>query len=150
MAPLLARSGGERDTLGRMSSEAIDLVRRGYDAYRCEGIEGIIPILDPAVEWRNPPDSPIAGVFHGHDGVREWQRLADESFDQMDFWPRELIEAPDGRILAICDARVRGRGSDVVVEVPFAHVVSVRGEKAVAFEMYSQVADARATVGVSD
>ena len=133
-----------------MSSEAIDLLRRGYEAYQSDGIEGIIPILDPAVEWRNPPDSPIAGVFHGHDGVREWQRLADESFDEMDFWPRELIEAPDGRVLAICDARVRGRGSEVVVEVPFAHVVRVRGEKAVAFEMYSQIADARAAVGLSD
>ncbi len=101
-----------------MSSEAVDLVRRGYEAYQSDGIEGIMAILDPAVEWRNPPDSPIAGVFHGHDGVREWQRLADESFDEMDFWPRELIEAPDGRVLAICDARVRGRGSEVVVEVP--------------------------------
>jgi ketosteroid isomerase-like protein len=89
-------------------------------------------------------------VFHGHDGVREWQRLADESFAEMDFKPRELIEAADGRVLAICDARVQGRGSEVVVEVPFAHVVQVRGGKAVAFEMYSQVADARAAVGLSD
>ena len=123
-------------------------MRRGYEAYQSEGIEGIIPILDPAVEWRNPPDSPIAGVFHGHEGVREWQRLADESFDEMDFRPRELIEASDGRVLAICDARVRGRGSEVVVEVPFAHVVRVRGGKAVAFETYSQVADARTAVGL--
>ena len=133
-----------------MSSEAIEVVRRGYQAYQTDGIEGIIPILDPAVEWRNPPDSPIAGVFHGHEGVREWQRLTDESFDEMDFRPRELIEAPDGRVLAICDAHVRGRGSEVVVEVPFAHVVRVRDGKAVAFEMYSQVADARAAVGLSD
>ena len=101
----------ERDTSGTVSSEAIEIVRLGYEAYQSEGIEGIIPILDPAVEWRNPPDSPIAGVFHGHEGVREWQRLADESFDEMDFRPRELIEASDGRVLAICDARVRGRGA---------------------------------------
>ena len=59
-----------------------------------QGVEGILQFLDPKVEWRNPPDSPIAGIFHGHDGVREWQRLTDEVFDEMHFWPEELIEAP--------------------------------------------------------
>jgi ketosteroid isomerase-like protein len=96
----------------------------------------------------HPPDSPIAGVFHGHDGVRKWQRLTDEVFAEMHFWPEDLIEAPDGRVLALCNARVRGRGSEVVVEVPFAHVIEVRDGKAVAFAMYSQVADARAAVGL--
>jgi ketosteroid isomerase-like protein len=133
-----------------VSSEAVELVRRGYDAYEAEGVEGIIPILHPEVEWRNPPDSPIAGVFKGHDGVREWQRLSDEAFAEMHFWPEELIEAGDGRVLAICGARVRGKQSDVTVEVPFAHVIEVRGEKAVSFRMYSQVADARDAVGLSE
>jgi ketosteroid isomerase-like protein len=55
-------------------------VRRGYEAYESDGIEGIISFLDPDVEWGTPPDSPIAGVFHGHDGVREWQRLANEAW----------------------------------------------------------------------
>ena len=80
-----------------------------------------------------PPDSPIAGVFHGHDGVREWQRLTNEVFAELRFWPKEIIEAPDGRVLAICHARARGRESDVVVEVPFAHVIELRDGKAVAF-----------------
>jgi ketosteroid isomerase-like protein len=127
----------------------IDLARRAYVAYESEGIEGILPFLDPAVEWRNPPDSPIAGVFHGHDGVREWQRLTNEVFAELQFWPKEIIEAPDGRVLAICHARARGRESDVVVEAPFAHVIEVRDGKAVAFQAYPQVADARAAVGLA-
>lgn len=131
-----------------MSRDAVDVARRGYEAYESQGVEGILQFLDPTVEWRNPPDSPIAGVFRGHDGVREWQRLTDEVFAEMHFWPEDLIEAPDGRVLALCHARVRGRGSEVVVEVPFAHVIEVRDGKAVAFAMYSQVADARAAVGL--
>jgi ketosteroid isomerase-like protein len=133
-----------------MASDAVDLVRRGYEAYESDGVEGILPFLDPAVEWRNPPDSPIAGVFHGHEGVREWQRLTDEVFAELHFWPKEIIETPDGRVLAICQARVRGRESDVVVDVPFAHVIEVRGGQAVAFQMYSQVADAQAAVGLAE
>jgi uncharacterized protein len=132
-----------------MTSEAVDLVRRGYEAYAFDGIEGILPFLDPAVEWRNPPDSPIAGIFCGHEGVREWQRLTDEVFAELRFWPKEIIEAPDGRVLAICQARVRGRESDVVMDVPFAHVIEVRDGKAVAFQMYSQVPDAQVAVGLA-
>ena len=51
-------------------------------------------------------------------------------------------------MLALCHARVRGLGSEVVVDVPFAHVIEVRDGKAVAFEMYSRVDDARASVGL--
>jgi ketosteroid isomerase-like protein len=123
-------------------------VREGYAAYESNGVEGIIPFLDPDVEWRNPPDSPIAGVFEGHDGVREWQRLADEVFAELRFRPHEIEEAPDGRVLAICTAEVRGRGSEVAMEVPFAHVIEVRGDRATSFAMYSQVADAQAAVGL--
>jgi hypothetical protein len=52
-------------------------------------------------------------------------------------------------VLAICHGRARGRESDVVVDVPFAHVIEVRDGKAVAFHMYSQVADAEAAVGLA-
>jgi len=131
-----------------MTEEALDVVRRGYEAYEAGGIEGILPFLDPEVEWRNPPDSPIAGVFHGHEGVREWQRLTEEVFAELRFWPDEILEAPDGRVLALCRAQVRGRESEAAVEVPFAHVVEVRDGRAVSFEMYSRVPDARAAVGL--
>ncbi len=88
-----------------MTSEAVDVVRRGYAAYESDGIEGILQFLDPAVEWRNPPDSPIAGIFHGHEGVREWKRLTDEVFAELSFWPKEIIDAPYGRVLAIWRGR---------------------------------------------
>ena len=66
----------------------------------------------------------------------------------MQFSPEQIIEAPDGRILAMCQARVRGRESDVVVAVPFAHVIEIRNGKAITLHMYSRVADAQAAVGL--
>jgi hypothetical protein len=36
------------------------------------------------------------------------------------------------------------------VDVPFAHVIEVRDGRAVSFQMYSQVADARIAVGLSE
>src|SRR6187402_3456905 len=101
-----------------MTSEAVEVARRGYEAYESDGIEGILPFLDPDVEWRNPPDSPIAGVFHGHEGVREWATLTEQVFAELRFRPDELIEVPDARVLALCTAHVRGRESDVAMELP--------------------------------
>ena len=132
-----------------MPMEGVEIVRRGYEAYEARGIEGILEFLDPEIEWRNPTDSPIAGVFHGHEGVREWQRQADEAWDEIKFIPEEILDAPDGRVLAICTGRIRGRSSGAVVEVPFAHVIEVRGGKATAFRMYPDVSEARAAVGFS-
>ena len=131
-----------------MPSEVVEIVRRAYDAYDADGIEGLLPFLDPEIEWRNPENSPIAGVFHGHEGVREWQRLTDEVFEELKFRPREIVEAADGRVLAVCDARVRGRESDVVLEAPFAHVVELRDGKGISLRMYPQIADARRELGL--
>ena len=97
-----------------------------------------------------PSRVPLAGVFHGHDGVRHWRSLTNEVFDELHFSPEEIVEAPDGRVLAICRVRARGRESKVPVEMPFAHVIEVRDGNIVAFRMYSQVADARAAVGLAD
>jgi ketosteroid isomerase-like protein len=55
-----------------MSQENLELVRAAYDAYNRDGINGILGYLDPEVEWRNPAESPNAGVFVGHEGVVEW------------------------------------------------------------------------------
>ena len=54
-----------------MSREEVALVQRGYEAYAADGIEELIPFLDPDVDWTNPPDSPIAGVSRarGSSGV---------------------------------------------------------------------------------
>ena len=52
-----------------MSPENVELARQAYGAYNREGINGILDYLDPAVEWRNPIESPNAGVFVGPEGV---------------------------------------------------------------------------------
>ncbi len=144
----MSRRPAGRNTAGKVASEAVEIVKRGYAAYEAEGIEGLVSLLDPEVEWRNPPDSPIAGVFHGHDGVREWQRLTDEVFTELRFWPEEILDAPDGRVIAFLVAKARGRGSELAIEVPFAHVIDIRDGKVVAFAMHSNVAEARAAVGL--
>ena len=87
----------------------------------------MIPFLDAEVEWRNPAEG-VAGVFYGHEGVRQRFRQTDEAFDEIHFELDRIEEAPDGRLLAIMRARVKVVDG-VETEVPLAHVIEMRAGK---------------------
>ena len=133
-----------------MSQENAELVRAAYDAYNREGINGIIRYLDPEVEWRNPADSPIAGVFVGHQGVLEWQRLADQAFESMQFEPERIDELPGGRTLAVSRFRFRARAGGMDAEVAFVHLITWRGGTATAVRMFTSEAAALADLGLQE
>ena len=67
-----------------------------------------MPFLDEEIEWRNPEDSPIAGVWRGHDGVRDWFAQASEAFGEMSFSPDEFREVSEHRVLVLLPLRTHG------------------------------------------
>jgi len=133
-----------------MAESIVATLRAGYEAYNRDGVEATLEFLDPAIEWRNPVDSPIAGVWRGHDGVREWHRQALESFAEMRFQPDEYLSLDDDRVLVMVTAWVRGQGSEIEMEMPFAHLWRFREGRAVEMQMYSDVEQARRDAGLDD
>ena len=121
----------------RAVSENVELVRRGYEAFDREDIDGILPLLDQQVEWRNPEDSPIAGVWHGHKGVRDWFALTREVYDEMRFRPDEFKELPDGRILVLLHAGFKAKQSGIEMKLPFAHLITIRTGLVTHLQMYT-------------
>ena len=133
-----------------MSQENVTLAREAYAAYNREGITGILVYLDPEVEWRNPVESPNAGVFVGHEGVLQWQAMVDDAFKEMHFEPDRIGELPDGRVLALVRFRFRAPASELQVEVPFAHVITWYDGKATALSMYTSEAEALKALGLEE
>jgi ketosteroid isomerase-like protein len=133
-----------------MSQENVELVREAYDAYNREGINGILRYLDPEVEWRNPAESPNAGVFTGHEGVVKWQGMVDAAFKEMRFEPERIDQLPRGQVLASVRFRFRAPTSDVQVEVPFAHLMTWRDGKVTKFSMFTGEAEALAAAGLEE
>jgi hypothetical protein len=70
-----------------MSSPNVDAVRAFYEASTRDGLEGIMPLLDEQIEWRNPEDSADAAVWRGQQGVRDWFAHTRQSFDEAHFTP---------------------------------------------------------------
>ena len=133
-----------------MSEANVDLVRRAYDAFQRDGIEGILPFLDEEIEWRNPEDSPIAGVWRGHEEVRDWFAQASEAFGEMSFAPDEFREVSEGRVLVLLHFGLTGAGSGVQMDVPFAHLIDIKAGHATALRMYSDQRKALEAAGLRE
>jgi ketosteroid isomerase-like protein len=133
-----------------MSQANVEVVGEAYNAYNREGMSAVLVYLAPDIVWRNPADSPIAGVFIGHQGVLEFQRQTDEVWEAMEFAPERIDELPDGRILAVVRFRFRARASKIEAEVPFAHVMTIADGKATEVTLYTSEAEALKAVGLAE
>jgi uncharacterized protein len=126
----------------------VEIVRIGYEAYARDGVPGLLPLLDEQIEWRNPEDSPVAGIWRGHQGVRDWFAQTQELIGEMWFVPDEFVALPDGRVLVLCTAGIRPRHMDTPMEFPFAHLITLHDGLATHFWMYSDVRRAREAAGL--
>ena len=54
------------------SDVSVTVVRGFYETLLLGKVEAILDLLDPQVEWRAPQSLPWGGVFHGHEGFREF------------------------------------------------------------------------------
>jgi hypothetical protein len=69
----------------------VDRLRRGYELFNRDGVEGIIDLLDPEVTWI-PQEGDARNPYLGHDGIRRWYRSVESSFDLLRFDPEGVID----------------------------------------------------------
>jgi len=71
----------------------VDVVRQLYSDFGEGNVEGILNVLTEDVEWKEPHagKSPLAGTWHGHEGVADFFRTVDEVTETEDFQPKDYI-----------------------------------------------------------
>lgn len=105
-------------------------------------------VLDPEVVLHQSPDLPWGGEFHGHAGYEAWARQMSEAFDQLEVKDRQVFAGGD-TVVAVCRLVTRSRSTGAVLDAPMVQVVSVKGERIVAFRpFYWNVPDYQAAAGV--
>lgn len=102
-----------------MAIENVEIVRRGYKAFREGGVEAILEFLDPEIEWHmSAAFTSASRIYRGHDGVREVFRFFTERIDELGADPHEFIEAGDGVIVPVrMHGRLRETGEPVAYEL---------------------------------
>jgi ketosteroid isomerase-like protein len=102
-----------------MAADNVEIVRRGYRAFREGGVEGILQFLDPEIEWHmSAAFTHTPRTYRGHDGVREVFRFFNERIAELGADPHEFIDAGDCVIVPLrMHGRLRETGEPVAYEL---------------------------------
>jgi uncharacterized protein len=121
------------------SDVSVTVVRGFYDSLLRGRVEAVLDLLDPQVEWRAPESLPWGGVFHGHEGFREFfGKLFGQPVDSRREI-REYLRAGD-RVVVLLRLFGRRKGRETHVEVPEVHIWTVRNGKILGLEAYFDTA----------
>jgi len=128
-----------------MAIDNVEIVRRGYGAFREGGVEAILEFLDPEIEWHmSAAFTSTPRIYRGHDGVREVFRFFTERIDELGADPHEFIEAADRVIVPVrMHGRLRETGEPVAYEL--VQVWTGRDGRAIRLVTYPDMATAADT-----
>ena len=73
-----------------------------------------------------------------------------EAWERIEYDFEELIDAPGERVISVVTRRARGRASGAEVELPLAHVWTIRNEKVVRVVWFPSREEALEAVGLRD
>jgi ketosteroid isomerase-like protein len=97
-----------------MSSELVQLVEKGYEAWNSGDRGWVLDHMREDVEWRTPPDDPDPGTYHGLRGVEEYWAQWRAAVGQLNFQVEEMIDAGNAVVVV---ARRQGRGEHSGLEI---------------------------------
>ena len=131
-------------------SREIDTLRAGFEAFNQRDYDRALQYADPEIEVRPG----IAGLdtrrhYHGHDGVRQFWNEINEAWETQTIEPQEMIEAPDGRVLAVERWQVRGRDG-ITLDYEVIDIYAFRDGLIVRVDGFTDKAEALEAVGLSE
>ena len=116
---------------------AVELVKRSYEAFARDDLDGVLADMHPEIEWHQAQGLPHGGFYRGLDEVRRniFEPLDAEWWHEFSADPDEFLDAGDEVVVL---GRYRGiaKGTGKRLDVPFVHVWTVEGDKAVRFRQF--------------
>ena len=119
----------------------LDAVRRSYEAFARGDMDGVVADMHPEIEWQQAQGLPHGGTDRGLDEVRRhvFDPLHESWWDEFAADPDEFLEAR-GHVVVLGRYRGVGRASGRPLAVPYVHVWTFRGGKAVRFRQFLDTA----------
>jgi ketosteroid isomerase-like protein len=116
--------------------EASEVVRTLYEALHRGDNEAMLALYHPDVVWdMRRSGIPDAGLYEGHEGMKEFWRMWRGTWERYAFDVEEMIE-DDERVLALVHFHVRSRGLGVESHHKGAELFRVRGGRVIEFAGY--------------
>ena len=146
-----------------MSQENVEIVRLAYSpleeggyqasdpANSQEAVERFITeVASSDIDWVSLISASTTGHgYRGHDGLRQWGRDMEDTWEYFRIEAMELTDAGD-RVVASVHLHGRGRVSGAAVDLYVGHVWTFRNGRVVRMEVHEDVAEALDAVGLSE
>jgi ketosteroid isomerase-like protein len=139
-----------RNIWAGMSQDGMERIRRAVDAFNRRDVDALLEWNHPDIVYQTAIASMEGegGVYHGHEGAREWLRDLDDAVEELHGELDELYDLGDGRYLGAGRFHGRGRGSGAEFDVPIAWVYIAEGDLLVRFEAYFEREKALESLGL--
>ncbi len=120
---------------------SIEIVKRSYEAFARKDLAGVMADMHPEIEWQQAQGLPHGGTYHGLDEVRHniFEPLDVEWWDEFSAQPDEFLDA-GGDVVVLGRYRGIAKETGKRLDVPFAHIWTLRGEQAVRFRQFLDTA----------
>jgi len=137
-----------------MGEENVELVRTLFTLFERRQHERAFEFYAEDIEWDSTairdhnPD--IAGVFHGHEGVRNYWRGWLEAWSDLQFELEDVREGDPGEVVALVrNQRQWGRHSGLETEIPpYGLVFTINDGKVTRWRSYADQEAALEAAGV--
>jgi ketosteroid isomerase-like protein len=116
-------------------------LRAAYAAFNRGDIDSAVQILDPGIEWIEPPEFPGGGTYHGVEAAKQYLAQSRASAAQVISEPEQFIPAGN-RIVVFVHARVLPKGSNTWQEVRLADVYTFQNGRATKMRAFANREDA--------
>jgi ketosteroid isomerase-like protein len=131
-----------------MSQENVAIVKRLYEAWQEHGF-GVVPaLMDPEIEWVNPPDAVEPGTRHGHAGFAEAAGSFSSVYSESRVTDATFYDAGE-RIAVTASMASRGAGSEFPIDSQRGYVFDVRDGRVTRFAWFTDPAEALEAVGLA-
>jgi ketosteroid isomerase-like protein len=128
-------------------TDNVEIMRRGYAAYAERGVDGFLEFIHPDFELVTPPGLALEPqTYKGHEGIRRYFDSFYEAVDEIRMEADDFIPVGD-KVIVPFRMTTRGRASGIEASMTAVQVVELRDGKAVRFEIYPTVEQARDAVG---
>jgi ketosteroid isomerase-like protein len=116
-----------------MSQENVEIVRRVYDEDWLSHPARLTPLMDPSIEWVNPPDAVEPGVRQGLAAVAKAFTNVSTGFESTRYEVHDLFDGDD-TVVASVSFFSKTRGSDFEIHQLEAHTWTFRAGSLIRFE----------------
>jgi uncharacterized protein len=131
-----------------MSEENVELVRKTFEAWNANDMEGLRQLFDPDAILRSPPGWPEPGPFVGRDAViRQFEQVRD-AFDQDSTRFLSDFATTGDRVIVRAGWRMVGQGPEANAE--WTLVYTVRRGRVFGLEYFVDHREALEAAGLSE